>query len=48
MIVGINNAGDAISAMLNSNLNQAQILEEKATMLAESMRNLTEWCEQTS
>ena len=42
MIVGINNAGDAISAMLNSNLNQAQILEEKATMLAESMRNLTE------
>jgi len=42
MIVGINNAGDAISAMLNSNLNQAQILEEKATMLANSMRNLTE------
>ena len=42
MIVGINNAGDAISAMLNSNLNQAQILEEKATMLAESMRNLTD------
>ena len=42
MMVGINNAGDAISAMLNSNLNQAQILEEKATMLAESMRNLTE------
>ena len=41
MMVGINNAGDAISAMLNSNLNQAQILEEKATMLAESMRNLT-------
>ena len=42
MMVGINNAGDAISAMLNSNLNQAQILEEKATILAESMRNLTE------
>ena len=42
MIVGINNAGDAISAMLNNNLNQAQILEEKATMLAESMRNLTD------
>jgi len=42
MMVGINSAGDAISAMLNSNLNQAQILEEKATMLAESMRNLTE------
>ena len=42
MIVGINSAGAAISAMLNSNLNQAQILEEKATMLAESMRNLTE------
>ena len=42
MMVGINNAGDAISAMLNSNLNQAQILEEKATMLAESMRNLTD------
>ena len=42
MIVGINNAGDAISAMLNSNLNQAQILEEKATMLAGSMRNLTD------
>ena len=42
MIVGINSAGDAISAMLNSNLNQAQILEEKATMLAESMRNLTD------
>ena len=42
MMVGINNAGDAISAMLNSNLNQAQILEEKATILAESMRNLTD------
>ena len=42
MMVGINNAGDAISAMLNSNLNQAQILEEKATVLAESMRNLTD------
>nr|WP_103652390.1 methyl-accepting chemotaxis protein [Campylobacter concisus] len=42
MMVGINNAGDAISAMLNSNLNQAQILEEKATMLAGSMRNLTD------
>ena len=42
MMVGINSAGDAISAMLNSNLNQAQILEEKATMLAESMRNLTD------
>ena len=42
MMVGINNAGDAISAMLNSNLNQAQILEEKATMLADSMRNLTD------
>ena len=42
MMVGINNAGDAISAMLNSNLNQAKILEEKATMLAGSMRNLTD------
>nr|WP_315519072.1 methyl-accepting chemotaxis protein [uncultured Campylobacter sp.] len=42
MMVGINSAGDAISAMLNSNLNQAQILEEKASMLAESMRNLTD------
>ena len=42
MMVGINSAGDAISAMLNSNLNQAQILEEKASMLAESMKNLTE------
>ena len=42
MMVGINSAGDAISAMLNSNLNQAQILEEKATMLAGSMRNLTD------
>ena len=42
MMLGINSSGVAISAMLNSNLNQAQILEEKATILAESMRNLTD------
>jgi methyl-accepting chemotaxis protein len=41
MMVGINSSGVAICDMLNSSLNQAQILEEKAKILSESMKNLT-------
>ena len=41
MMVGINSSGIAICDMLNSSLNQAQILEEKAKILSESMKNLT-------
>ena len=41
MMLGINSSGVAICNMLNDNLNQAQILEEKAKILSESMKNLT-------
>ena len=41
MMLGINSSGVAICNMLNDNLNQAQILEEKAQILSESMKNLT-------
>ena len=39
---GINSLGIEISKMLNDNLNKAQILEEKATTLAEAMKELTQ------
>ena len=41
MMLGINSSGVAICNMLNDNLSQAQILEEKAQILSESMKNLT-------
>ena len=41
MMLGVNSSGVAICNMLNDNLNQAQILEEKAQILSESMKNLT-------
>ena len=39
---GINSLGIEISKMLNDNLNQAQVLEEKATTLASAMKELTQ------
>ena len=42
MIVGIESAGVAVSHMLKENLKEAQMLEERAKILADSMRNLTE------
>ena len=39
---GINSLGIEISKMLNDNLNQAQVLEEKATTLALAMKELTQ------
>ena len=42
MIVGIQNAGDAVGNMLRESLKEAQMLEEKAKILAESMRTLTD------
>ena len=42
MIVGIESAGAAVSHMLKENLKEAQMLEERAKILADSMRNLTE------
>ena len=41
MMLSINSSGVAICNMLNDNLSQAQILEEKAQILSESMKNLT-------
>ena len=37
MILGVKNMGEVVCSMLNSNLNQAQILEEKAKLLASSV-----------
>ena len=37
MILGVSNMGEVICTMLNSNLNQAQVLEEKAKLLASSV-----------
>nr|WP_107830250.1 methyl-accepting chemotaxis protein [Campylobacter concisus] len=37
MILGVKNMGEVVCSMLNSNLNQAQTLEEKAKLLAESV-----------
>ena len=41
MAAGINSLGEEIANMLNINLEQAKLLEEKAGMLAESMKELT-------
>ncbi|MBR8462956.1 methyl-accepting chemotaxis protein [Campylobacter sp. faydin G-24] len=41
MIDGVANMGNVIRAMLNQNLNDAQILEDKAKILEESMGTLT-------
>ncbi len=42
MILGVSNMGEVICTMLNSNLSQAQLLEEKATTLASAMKELTQ------
>ena len=42
MILGVSNMGEVVCSMLNSNLNDAQMLEEKATTLAEAMKELTQ------
>ena len=42
MIIGIESAGVAVSNMLKENLNEAESLEAKAKILAESMKNLTD------
>nr|WP_314300621.1 methyl-accepting chemotaxis protein [Campylobacter showae] len=41
MAAGINSLGEEITNMLNINLEQAKLLEEKAGILAESMKELT-------
>ena len=41
MIVGLQSAGDAVCNMLQENLSEAQMLEEKAKILANSMKELT-------
>ena len=42
MVAGVANMGEVVRKMLTNNLNDAKVLEEKATMLAASMRNLTD------
>ena len=42
MILGVSNMGEVICSMLNSNLNDAKMLEEKATTLASAMKELTQ------
>ena len=42
MILGVSNMGEVICTMLNSNLNDAKKLEEKATTLASAMKELTQ------
>ena len=42
MVSGVAKMGEVVRQMLNNNLNDAKVLEEKATMLAVSMRNLTD------
>ena len=37
MILGVKNMGEVVCSMLNSNLNEAQVLEEKAKLLATSV-----------
>ena len=37
MILGVKNMGEVVCSMLNSNLHQAQVLEEKAKLLASSV-----------
>ena len=42
MMLGVSNMGEVICTMLNSNLNDAKMLEEKATTLALAMKELTQ------
>ena len=42
MMLGLQSAGDAVCNMLRENLSEAQSLEEKAKILADSMRELTQ------
>ena len=42
MVAGVANMGEVVRKMLTNNLNDAKVLEEKATMLADSMKNLTD------
>ena len=42
MMVGLQSAGDAVANMLKESLKEAQMLEEKAKILAQSMKNLTD------
>ena len=42
MVAGVANMGEVIRKMLTNNLNDAKVLEEKATILADSMKNLTD------
>ena len=42
MVAGVANMGEVVRKMLTNNLEDAKLLEEKATMLAASMRNLTD------
>ena len=42
MVAGVANMGEVVRKMLANNLEDAKVLEEKATMLAASMRNLTD------
>jgi len=42
MMLGLQSAGDAVCNMLRENLSEAQSLEEKAKVLADSMRELTQ------
>ena len=42
MVAGVANMGEVVRKMLTNNLEDAKLLEEKATMLAVSMKNLTD------
>ena len=42
MVAGVANMGEVVRKMLANNLEDAKVLEEKATMLAVSMKNLTD------
>ena len=42
MVAGVANMGEVVRKMLTNNLEDAKVLEEKATMLAVSMKNLTD------
>ena len=42
MVSGVAKMGEVVRQMLNNNLNDAKVLEEKATMLADSMKKLTD------
>ena len=42
MVSGVAKMGEVVRQMLTNNLNDAKVLEEKATMLADSMKNLTD------